>query len=487
MTHSNWEAVIGLEIHVQLSTNSKIFSPSSTAFGAEPNDQANEIDLGLPGTLPAVNSGIFPKAIAFGLCIDANISKTSRFDRKNYFYPDLPKGYQITQMEMPIVTNGEIEIKPIAGGSKTIRINRAHLEEDAGKSIHGLIPNMTGIDLNRAGIPLLEIVSEPDMRNAEEAEIYAKSIHQLVTYLSISDGNMAEGSFRCDANVSVRSRGETVLGVRTETKNINSFKFLKNAINYEIDRQITILESGAKVEQETRLYDSVKNETRPMRSKETATDYRYFPEPDLLPVVLDEAYIEEIRLTLPELPTQKKDRYSQDYELNEEEVFFLSNDLNLAEYFEECVRLTGDAKQSANWLKGEMASRLSKHEITIREAPVSANNLSRIIIRISDGTISSKIGKKIFSAIWENNALEVDCLIEEEDLSQLSDENELQMIVSEIIRKNPKQVKQFLDGKGKVLGYFVGLVMKETSGKANPKQLNELILKRLNSEKKTFP
>ncbi len=483
MIRSEWETVVGLEIHVQLSTKSKIFSDASTTFGGEPNERANEIDLGLPGTLPAVNAEIFPKAIAFGLSVGAEIATTSHFDRKNYFYPDLPKGYQITQMDEPIVKNGRLSIELNDGTTRTIRINRAHLEEDAGKSLHDTFPNMTGVDLNRAGIPLLEIVSEPDMRTAEEAEKYAKSIHQLVTYLSISDGNMAEGSFRCDANVSVRRKGVKELGTRTEIKNINSFKFLRYAINFEMERQIKLIQSGQKVKQETRLYDSTKNETRSMRSKETATDYRYFPEPDLLPISLDQNYIDQVKKTLPELPLEKFNRYAKDHGLEEKDAKFLSTDLDLALFYESCYELNRDSKQIVNWLKGEMLNRLSHFDITIKDAPVSPNQLCDLINRISDGTISFTTAKKIFGKLWEGQSVSVDKVIAEEDLSQLSDGNQLEGLINEAIKNNPKQVEQFQRGKTKVLGYFVGSIMKQTSGKANPKQLNELIVKKIKSLK----
>ena len=483
MINASWETIIGLEIHVQLSTKSKIFSDASTVFGSGPNEQANEVDLGLPGTLPVVNAGVFPKAIAFGLSIGAEIAKTSYFDRKNYFYPDLPKGYQITQMDAPIVRNGCLNIELNNGTTRSIRINRAHLEEDAGKSLHDSFPNMTGVDLNRAGIPLLEIVSEPDMRTAEEAEKYAKSIHQLVTYLSISDGNMAEGSFRCDANVSVRRKGEKELGTRTETKNINSFRFLKNAINFEIKRQINLIQSGKTVKQETRLYDSIKDETRPMRSKETSTDYRYFPEPDLLPISLDQNYIDQIKRTLPELPSEKKNRYINEHGLEDSDAKFLSNDLELALFYERCYELAKDSKQIVNWLKGEMLSRLGDDEITIKDSPISPIQLCDLIKRTSDGTISVTIAKKIFGKLWEGQSGSVDNVINEDDLAQLSDSSQLETLVDEAIKNNPKQIEQFRKGKTKVLGYFVGLIMKETLGKANPKQLNDLIIKKINSLK----
>jgi aspartyl-tRNA(Asn)/glutamyl-tRNA(Gln) amidotransferase subunit B len=476
---SDWEVVIGLEIHVQLSTQSKIFSGASTQFGAEPNTQACSVDLGMPGVLPVVNEAVYPKAIAFGLGVGAEIGKRSTFDRKNYFYPDLPKGYQITQMDEPIVLGGHVEITLDDGSTKDIRITRAHLEEDAGKSLHEDYHGMTGIDLNRAGTPLLEIVSEPDMRNAKEAVAYAKTVHQLVTYLSVSDGNMSEGSLRCDANVSVRKSGTEELGVRTETKNVNSFRFLERAILHEIERQIDILESGGQVLQETRLYDPDKDETRPMRSKETATDYRYFPEPDLLPVEVDDAYIANILSAMPELPSQKRTRYASELGLSTEDARLISTDLELATYFETCIATCNDPLLAANWVKGELLGALNKDELSAGDCPVNAETLGQIILRIKDGTISGKIAKTVFSALWEGTAVSVDNYIESEGLTQVSDSSALEPVVDAIIEANPKQVEQYKGGKTKLLGFFVGQVMKETGGKANPAQVNEIVRSRL--------
>ena len=477
----DWEAVIGLEIHVQLSTASKIFSGASTTFGAEPNSQACPVDLGLPGVLPVVNDAVYPKAIAFGLGIGASISSRSVFDRKNYFYPDLPKGYQITQMDEPIVLGGTVEITLKDGSSKTIRVTRAHLEEDAGKSLHEDFQGMTGIDLNRAGTPLLEIVSEPDMSSAEEAVSYARSVHQLVTYLSVSDGNMSQGSLRCDANVSVRKVGETRLGTRTETKNVNSFRFLERAIEHEIERQIELLESGGRVAQETRLYDPDKDETRPMRSKETATDYRYFPEPDLLPVVIDEAFIDSVRDQMPELPAQKRYRYASELGLSEEDAALIAGDRALASYFERTITISDDPLQTANWIKGELLANLNRDDLSPGDAPVTPELLSELILKIKDDTISGKIAKTVFSALWQKETDSVDAYIEAKGLKQVSDSSALEPIVDQIIADNPKQVEQFQAGKTKVLGFFVGQVMKQTDGTANPKQVNELVAARLKS------
>ena len=474
-----WESVIGLEIHVQLSTNSKAFSGASTAFGAMPNTQASAVDLGLPGVLPKINKEVFPKAIAFGLAVGAQIGARSAFDRKNYFYPDLPKGYQITQMNEPIVLGGEVEITLKDASTRTIRITRAHLEEDAGKSLHEDFHGMTGIDLNRAGIPLLEIVSEPDMRSAEEASAYARTMHQLVTYLSVSDGNMAEGSLRCDANVSVRRVGDDTLGVRTETKNVNSFRFLERAIEYEIDRQIAIIESGGRVKQETRLYDPDKDETRPMRSKESDTDYRYFPEPDLLPVVMDETFINTVRDAMPELPAQKRARYQHELGLAANDAGLISNNLGLATYFESCAAICGDASAAANWIKVDLLAGLNKDNLDIADSPVSAEDLGRIILRIKDETISGRIAKTIFNALWQGSEQSVDGYIESEGLVQVSDSAELEPIVDRIITENPRQAEQYRNGKTKLLGFFIGQVMKETGGKANPNQVNHLVVERL--------
>jgi len=476
---SEWEVVIGLEIHVQLSTISKIFSGSSATFGAEPNTQASALDLALPGVLPVVNEAVYPKAIAFGLGIGANIGTRSCFDRKNYFYPDLPKGYQITQMDEPIVLGGEVEISLADGTTKTIRVTRAHLEEDAGKSLHEDFHGMTGIDLNRAGTPLLEIVSEPDMRSAEEAVSYAKTIHQLVTYLSVSDGDMSQGSLRCDANVSLRRKGADAYGTRTETKNVNSFRFLEAAINYEIVRQTDVLESGGKITQETRLYDPDKDETRPMRSKETATDYRYFPEPDLLPVIIDDAFIAKVRDSMPELPAQKRARFHIEMGLTDEDSRVLSSELGLATYFESCVSICGDPVIAANWVKGDLLGGLNRDNIDISHSPVTAQAMAEIIIRIQDGTISGKIAKNVFNAVWEGKTDSVDDYIQSEGLVQVSDSQALEPIVDRIITDNPKQAAQFRSGKTKILGFFVGQVMKETAGKANPKQVNDLFISKL--------
>ena len=476
---TEWEVVIGLEIHVQLATRSKIFSGASTAFGAKPNTQASAVDLGLPGVLPVVNEAVFPRAVAFGLSIGASIGQRSVFDRKNYFYPDLPKGYQITQMNEPIVLGGSVDITLKDGSTKTIRVTRAHLEEDAGKSLHEDFHGMTGIDLNRAGTPLLEIVSEPDMCSAEEAVAYARTVHQLVTYLSVSDGNMAEGSMRCDANVSLRKKGDQELGTRTETKNVNSFRFLEAAIRYEINRQREILEAGGRVAQETRLYDSDRDETRPMRSKETATDYRYFPEPDLLPVVIDEAYISAVQENMPELPAQKKQRYTEQWQIPQEDAQLISSDFGLATYYEHCVEACDDPILAANWVRGELLASLNREELGIEESPVSPESLGQIILRIKDGTISGKIAKTVFDALWKGETNSADEYIEKQGLVQVSDTDALEPIIDMIIADNPKQVEQYRSGKTRVLGFFVGQVMKETGGKANPRQVNELIVEKL--------
>ena len=481
MSHlGEWEVVIGLEIHTQLSTQSKIFSGASTKFGAEPNTQACAIDLGMPGVLPVVNKEVYRKAVTFGLGIGAEINKRSVFDRKNYFYPDLPKGYQITQLESPIVMGGHVEIVLDDGTSKVINVTRAHLEEDAGKSLHENYHNQTGIDLNRAGTPLLEIVSEPEMRSAEEAVAYARYIHQLVTYLGVSDGNMSQGSLRCDANVSIRKHGQQELGTRTETKNVNSFRFLEAAINFEVERQIGILESGGRVIQETRLYDAVKNETRSMRSKETATDYRYFPEPDLLPIVIDDAYIDAVRAEMPELPVQRAVRFVEQYQLSEVDAALLSSNLDLAIYFEEVTAICGDPKPASNWIRVELLGLLNRDDIEISESPLPSAQLGKLIQRILDDTISGKIGKQVFEALWQGVARDVDDYIAHEGLKQVSDSGELEAIVDKVIADNPAQVEQFRAGKTKLMGFFVGQIMKETQGKANPKQVNALVSSRLN-------
>ena len=475
-----WEVVIGLEIHAQLATKSKIFSGASTAYGAEPNTQACAVDLGLPGVLPVLNKEAVRMAVKFGLAIDADVSRRSVFARKNYFYPDLPKGYQISQMELPIVGEGKLEIELEDGSTKVIGITRAHLEEDAGKSLHGEFQGMTGIDLNRAGTPLLEIVSEPDMRSAKEAVAYMKKIHSLVQYLEICDGNMQEGSFRCDANVSVRPKGQEEYGTRAELKNINSFRFVEKAIEIEVERQIDVIEGGGKVVQETRLYDSDKNETRPMRSKEEANDYRYFPDPDLLPVVLEENFLDEVKSTLPELPDEKKNRFIDQFGLSAYDAALLTASRDLAEYFEAAVSgLDGEAKLVSNWVTGELAGALNKAGHEIGDSPVSAVMLGGMIKRISDDTISGKIAKEVFEAMW-NGEGDADTIIESKGLKQITDSSAIEPIIDEIIANNPGQAEQYRGGKDKLFGFFVGQVMKATQGKANPQQVNELLKKKLN-------
>jgi len=469
----SWETVIGLEIHVQLSTKSKLFSGGSTEFGAESNTHVDLIDMGLPGVLPVANREAFYKAIRFGLATGANINQTSTFDRKNYFYPDLPKGYQITQMTKPIVENGSIKI--ITDDSeKIVNITRAHLEEDAGKSIHDLFEGETGVDLNRAGTPLLEIVSEPEISNAKEAVAYFKAIRQLVTFLDICDGNMAQGSMRCDVNVSIKKSGDKELGTRAELKNINSFKFIEKAINFEIDRQIRVIESGDSVVQETRLYDSEKNETRSMRSKEEANDYRYFPCPDLLPVVISDKELKEIKENLPELPEEKEMRYIQEIGLEESEAKIISSSKAMANMFEEASSKTDDAKLIAKWLVGDVSALLNKDNIEIDESNLSAENFGKLIERISDNTISGKIAKSVLEEVWENGS-DVDQIIETKGLVQIQDESLLQEIAKKVIDANPEQVTAYKAGKEKLFGFFVGQVMKETQGKANPKSINNIL------------
>jgi aspartyl-tRNA(Asn)/glutamyl-tRNA(Gln) amidotransferase subunit B len=474
-----WEPVIGLEIHAQLATRSKIFSSASTAYGAEPNTQACLVDLGYPGVLPVLNGEVVRLAVRFGLAIGAGIARRSVFARKNYFYPDLPKGYQISQYELPIVQRGSVQIFLDDGGPKTIGVTRAHLEEDAGKSLHENFDGETGIDLNRAGTPLLEIVSEPDMRSAAEAGAYMRKIHQLVRYLGISDGNMQEGSFRCDANVSVRPLGEEKLGTRAELKNLNSFRFVERAINIEIERQIDILEDGGEVVQETRLYDSDRDETRPMRGKEEANDYRYFPDPDLLPVELDEAFIDEVRLELPELPDAKRERFLTDYSLKLVDVEMLTSSREMAEYYEAVVSTPGgDAKLAANWVIGELAGALNRDALAIEAARVKPHALGELLVRIVDGTISGKIAKDVFDAMWQGEGT-ADEIIDSRGLRQITDTGALEKIVDQVLADNPEQVQQFRDGKTKVIGFFVGQVMKATQGKANPTQVNELLRQKL--------
>jgi len=473
-----WETVIGLEIHSQLSTKSKIFSGASTAFGAEPNTQACAVDLGLPGVLPVLNKEAVIMALRFGLAVNAKINQHSIFARKNYFYPDLPKGYQISQFEIPIVGQGEIEISIAEGDTKMIGITRAHLEEDAGKSIHDMYKDFTAIDLNRAGTPLLEIVSEPDMSNAKEAVAYAKKIHALVQYIGICDGNMQEGSFRCDANVSIRKKGAKELGTRAELKNINSFKFLEKAINLEVERQQDVLEDGEKVVQETRLYDDMKNETRSMRSKEEANDYRYFPDPDLLPVDIDDALLSQIRTTLPELPTEKKSRYISEFGLNSYDAENLTSQKAFADFFESMLYEKAEAKLSANWIMGELSAALNKNQMNIKDSPISAKELSGLVKRITDETISGKIAKDVFMTMWESQR-SADEIIESQGLKQMTDIAAIEPIIDKVIANNSTQVEQYRAGNKKLLGFFVGQVMKETQGKANPKQVNQLLNEKL--------
>ena len=472
-----WETVIGLEIHTQLKTKSKIFSGASTEFGAKANTQACAVDLGFPGVLPVLNKEAVRMALRFGLAVNATINKHSIFARKNYFYPDLPKGYQISQFEIPIVGNGAIDIPLDNGEKKMVGITRAHLEEDAGKSIHDLYDDYTAIDLNRAGTPLLEIVSDPDMSNAKEAVAYAKKIHALVQYIDICDGNMQEGSFRCDANVSVRRVGED-LGTRAEIKNINSFKFLEKAINLEVERQIDILEDGGSVAQETRLYDSIKNETRSMRSKEEANDYRYFPDPDLLPVVIDDELLKEIKDRLPELPTEKKARFIDKLGLSEYDAENLTAQKAMADYYEIIIDKGADVKLSANWVMGELSASLNKNQIDIQDSPISASELFNLISRITDNTISGKIAKDVFRLMWDEKR-SVDEIIKDQDLEQMTDIGALELVIDQIIAKNLNQVEQFKNGNTKLLGFFVGQVMKATQGKANPKQVNQILNDRL--------
>ena len=478
--HTNqWEVVIGLEIHTQLATKSKIFSGASTAYGAEPNTQACAVDLGFPGVLPVLNKEAVHKAVIFGMAIEAQIAPYSVFARKNYFYPDLPKGYQISQMDLPIVGVGHLDIE-VDGETKRIGITRAHLEEDAGKSLHENFHGLSGIDLNRAGTPLLEIVSEPDMRSAKEAVAYMRKLHELVRYLEICDGNMQEGSFRCDANVSVRPKGQQAFGIRAEIKNINSFKFVEKAINHEIERQIELIESGGSVVQETRLYDSVKDETRSMRSKEEANDYRYFPDPDLLPVEIDEAFKAQVKAALPELPEAKKQRFKTYYQLDNESASMLTSSRALADYFEAVVKTSAcEAKLCANWITGDLSAALNKADLDISESPVKATQLADLLVRISDNTISGKIAKKVFDTLWQQPNSSADDIIDAEGLKQITDTGAIEAIIDKIIAANLGQVEQYLSGKDKVFGFFVGQVMKEMQGKANPAEVNKMLLAKL--------
>ncbi len=473
-----WETVIGLEIHAQLATKSKIFSAASTAYGAEPNTQACAVDLGLPGVLPVLNKEVVRMAVKFGMAIKAEVAPYSVFARKNYFYPDLPKGYQISQMELPIVGIGHLDIE-VDGNVKRIGVTRAHLEEDAGKSLHEDFHGLTGIDLNRAGTPLLEIVSEPDMRSAKEAVAYMRKIHELVRYLEICDGNMQEGSFRCDANVSVRPKGQEEYGTRAELKNINSFKFVEKAINIEVERQIDLIEGGGTVVQETRLYDSDKNETRSMRSKEEANDYRYFPDPDLLPVEISDALRAEVTASLPELPTAKKQRFIEQYKQDVETATTLTSSRQLADFYEAVVKSSGcEAKLCSNWITVNLLGALNKADIDINQSPIDSEQLAGLLKRIDDNTISGKIAKQVFDAFWDSSAT-ADEIIEEKGLKQITDSGEIEAIIDKIIVDNPQQVEQYLSGKDKVFGFFVGQAMKATQGKANPAEVNKMLKDKL--------
>jgi len=475
----SWETVIGLEIHSQLATRSKIFSGASTAYGAEPNTQACLVDLGYPGVLPVLNEEVVHMATMFGLAVDATVAARSVFARKNYFYPDLPKGYQISQFELPIVEHGELYISDAEGKEKRIGITRAHLEEDAGKSIHEGLDQNSGIDLNRAGTPLLEIVSEPDLSSAKEAVAYMRKIHTIVRYLGISDGNMQEGSFRCDANVSVRPVGQEALGTRTEIKNLNSFRFVERAINFEIERQIEQLEDGGEVVQETRLYDSDKDETRPMRSKEEANDYRYFPDPDLLPVEISAEYIESVRQQLPELPAAKQRRFVDDYSLKSDDADLLTSSRALADFFETAVAATEAKTQLvANWVIGDLSGALNRNGLDIADSKVSAPELAGLLTRIHDNTISGKIAKQVFEAMWDGEGT-ADAVIEAKGLRQITDSSAIEAVVEQVIAANPGQVAEYKAGKDKLIGFFVGQVMKATKGQANPGQVNQILKDKL--------
>ena len=477
---ADWEVVIGLEIHAQLATRSKIFSGTATAYGASPNSQASLVDLAYPGVLPVLNAEAVRMAVKFGLAIGANVAERSIFARKNYFYPDLPKGYQISQYEHPVVQRGTLAIVLDDGTVKTVGITRAHLEEDAGKSLHEGLANASGIDLNRAGTPLLEIVSEPDLRSAKEAVAYMKKVHTLVRYLEICDGNMQEGSFRCDANVSVRPRGEAKFGTRAEIKNLNSFRFVEKAIQYEVARQIELIESGGKVVQETRLYDSDKHETRSMRSKEEANDYRYFPDPDLLPLEIDSSFIEAVRATLPELPDQKAARFAAQFGLSSYDAGVLSASRELGAYFEAVVAAVGaaNAKLAANWVMGELSSALNRDGVEIGAAKVTPTGLAGLLARILDGTISGKIAKEVFEALWTDGG-DADAIIAAKGLKQITDSGEIEAIIDEIIAANPKQLADYRSGNDKLFRFFVGQVMKATQGKANPAQVDDLLKQKL--------
>jgi aspartyl-tRNA(Asn)/glutamyl-tRNA(Gln) amidotransferase subunit B len=476
----SWETVIGLEVHAQLATKSKIFSSASTAYGAEPNTQACLVTLGYPGVLPVLNREAVVMAARFGMATDATVSQRSVFARKNYFYPDLPKGYQISQFELPVVQGGHITIKREDGSEKRVQLTRAHLEEDAGKSLHEDFEGMTGIDLNRAGTPLLEIVSEPVLSSAKEAVAYMRRVHQLVRYLGICDGNMQEGSFRCDANISVRPTGQQELGTRTELKNLNSFRFVEKAINFEIERQIDLIEDGGEVKQETRLYDSDRDETRPMRSKEEANDYRYFPDPDLLPLVLDDEFLAAVKASLPELPEAKAERFAADYQLSAADIDVLTASRDTADYFETVAKASNDAKLTANWMSGELSAALNRDNLDITQSRVSGDALVSLLERIKDQTISGKIAKEVFASMWEGGE-SADAIIAAKGLQQITDSGELEALVDKVIADNPSQAEEYRGGKDKLLGFFVGQVMQATQGKANPGQVNQLLKAKLSS------
>ena len=480
----NWETVIGLEVHVQLATKTKIFSAASTAFGSEPNTQACAIDLAMPGTLPVVNKQAIDYAVMFGLAIDAEIGKTSVFERKNYFYPDLPKGYQTTQLEKPVVGAGKVDIQLDNGDTKSVRIHHAHLEEDAGKSLHegDFRSGVSGIDLNRAGTPLIEIVSEPDMSNAQEAVAFAKKLHSIVTSLGICDGEMSQGSMRFDVNISVRPQGDSKLGTRTETKNLNSFKFMEDAIHLEVERQIDLLEDGGEVIQETRLYNGETRVARSMRSKEEANDYRYFPCPDLLPVVISDEHIEQLRSNLPELPDARQQRFIDQYDLSEYDAGVLSTDSSVANYFEQTVSQSKNAKLTANWVSGELSARLNAENLSISHSPVSAEQLAGLIVRIADNSISSKMAKQVFDGIW-NGEGDADQIIEKRGLKQVSDSGALESMVDEVLANNQAMVDDYIntdpDKRKKKLGGFMGQIMKASKGQANPQQVSQILAKKL--------
>ena len=475
---SKWQPVIGLEIHVQLATASKIFSGAATTFGAPPNSQACAVDIGLPGVLPVVNGRAIEMAILFGLAIEAELARRSVFARKNYFYPDLPKGYQISQYEAPIVKHGRLILGRPDGSQKVVRILRAHLEEDAGKSVHDVYPGCSGIDLNRAGTPLLEVVSEPDLDSASEAVQFMRTLHTLVKFIGICDGNMQEGSFRCDANVSVRRVESSILGTRAEIKNLNSFRFVERAINYEIKRQIEILEAGGKVVQETRLYDAERDETRSMRSKEDAHDYRYFPDPDLLPIVLTEEEIAASRARLPELPQRREARYVKDFGLSREEAETLTGERAVADYFESLAALCGDPRQAANWVIGEVFASIRREALSFSAVKVSPASLAALLAQIRDKTISNSIAKQVFEAMWRGEGAP-EAIIEARGLRQVTDNRAIEVLVDGVIGESPEQVAQFRAGKDKVLGYFVGQVMKKSKGTADPQQVNDLVISKL--------